>query len=47
LHTAKLGDFVDRIYSIELEIRDITDTALAVPYLDQSLEGAVVVVIAW
>jgi hypothetical protein len=28
------GDFVDRIYPIELEIKDATDTARSASYLD-------------
>ena len=28
------GDFVDRIYPIELEIKDTADTALSASYLD-------------
>jgi len=33
LNHFKLGDFVDRIYPIELEIKDTTDTATA-SYID-------------
>jgi hypothetical protein len=33
-----LGDFVDRIYSIELEIKDITDTDRSASHLDLNLE---------
>ena len=33
-----LGDFVDRIYPIELEIRDTTDTDRSASYLDLHLE---------
>ena len=31
-------DFVDRIYSIELEIKDTTDTDMSASYLDIHLE---------
>ena len=33
-----LGDFVDRIYPIELEIKDTTDTDRFASYLDLHLE---------
>ena len=32
------GDFVDRIYPIELEIKDITDIDTSASYLDTHLE---------
>ena len=32
------GDFVDRIYPIELEIKDTTDTYMSASYLDLHLE---------
>ena len=32
------GDFVDRIYPIELEIKDITDTDRSASYIDVHLE---------
>ena len=32
------GDFVDRIYPIELEIKDTTDTDRSASYLDPHLE---------
>jgi hypothetical protein len=32
------GDFVDRIYPIELEIKDATDTDRSASYLDLHLE---------
>jgi len=35
---SKFGDFVDRIYPIELEIKDTTDTAMSVSYLELHLE---------
>jgi hypothetical protein len=38
LTNSRLGDFVDRIYPIELEIKDITDTDRSVSYLDLHLE---------
>jgi hypothetical protein len=38
LNSYMLGDFVDRIYPIELEIRDTTDTDRSVSYLDLHLE---------
>ena len=34
----RLGDFVDRIFPIELEIKDITDTDRFAPYLNIHLE---------
>ena len=38
MHNSKLGDYVDRIYYTELEIKDITDTARDASYLDLHLE---------
>jgi hypothetical protein len=38
LNNSRLGDFVDRIYPIELEIKDTTDTARSASYLDLHLE---------
>ena len=38
LNNSRLGDFVDRIYTIELEIKDITDTNRSASYLDIHLE---------
>ena len=38
LNNFRLGDFVDRIYPIELEIKDITDTDTSASYLDLHLE---------
>ena len=37
LNNYRFGDFVDRIYHIELEIKDTTDTDKAASYLDQHL----------
>jgi hypothetical protein len=34
----KYGDFVDRIYHIELEIKDTTDTARSASYLGLILD---------
>ena len=34
----RFGDFVDRIYPIELEIKDATDTDRSVSYLDLHFE---------
>ena len=34
LSNSKLGDFVDRIYPIKLEIKDTTDTARSASYFD-------------
>jgi hypothetical protein len=34
INNSKLGDFGDRIYPIEFEIKDITDTAMYLSYLD-------------
>ena len=38
LNYSKFGDFVDRIYPIELEIKDTTDTTRSPSYLDLHLE---------
>jgi hypothetical protein len=38
LNNSKLGDFVDRIYPNELEIKDTTGTARSASYLDLHLE---------
>jgi hypothetical protein len=38
LTNSRFGDFVDRIYSIELEIKDTTDTDWSASYLDLHLE---------
>ena len=38
LHNTMFGEFVDRIYPIELEIKDITDTDRSASYLDVHLE---------
>jgi hypothetical protein len=38
LNTSRFGDFVGRIYPIELEIKDTTDTDRSAPYLDLHLE---------
>jgi hypothetical protein len=38
LSNARIGDFVDRIYPIELEIKDTTDTDRSTSYLDLHLE---------
>ena len=38
LNNNRFGDFVDRIYNIELEIKDITDTYRSASYLDLHLE---------
>ena len=38
LNYSKFGEFVDRIYPIEPEIKDITDTEIAASYLDLHLE---------
>jgi hypothetical protein len=34
INNSKLGDFGDRIYPIEFEIKDITDTAMNLSYVD-------------
>ena len=39
LNNSRLCDFVDRIYPIELEIKDITDTDTSASYLDLHLEA--------
>ena len=38
LNNSRVGDFVDRIYPIELEIKDSTDTDRSASYLDLHLE---------
>ena len=38
LNNSKFDEFVDRIYPIEPEIKDITDTDIAASYLDLHLE---------
>ena len=38
LNISRFGDFDDRIYPIELEIKDTTDTEMSAPYLDLHLE---------
>jgi hypothetical protein len=38
LINSRFGDFVDRIYPIELEIKDTTDTDRSASYLDLYLE---------
>jgi hypothetical protein len=38
LNDYRFGDFVDRIYPIELEIKDTTDTDRSASYLDLHLE---------
>ena len=38
LNNSGFGDFVDRIYPIELEIKDTTDTDRSASYLDLHLE---------
>jgi hypothetical protein len=38
LNNSRFGDFVDRIYPIELEIKDIIDTDTSASYLDLHLE---------
>jgi hypothetical protein len=38
LNNSRIGDFVDRIYPIELEIKDTTDTDGSASYLDIQLE---------
>jgi hypothetical protein len=38
LNNSRFGDFADRIYPIELEIKDITDTDTCASYLDLHLE---------
>ena len=38
LNNSRFGDFVDRIYPIELEIKDTTDTDTSASYIDLHLE---------
>jgi hypothetical protein len=39
LNNSRFGDFVDRIYPIELEIKDTTDTDRSASYLEIDSEG--------
>jgi len=39
LNNSRFGDFVDRIYSIEPEIKDTIDTDTCASYLDPHLES--------
>jgi hypothetical protein len=38
LINSRFGDFVDRIYSIQFEIKDATDTNMSASYLDLHLD---------
>jgi hypothetical protein len=38
LNNSRFSDFVDRIYPIELEIKDTTETDISASYLDLHLE---------
>jgi hypothetical protein len=38
LNNSRFGDFVDRIYHIEVEIKDTTDTDSSAAYLDLQLD---------
>ena len=38
LNNSKFGDYVERIYPIELEMKDTTDTVKSASYLDLHLE---------
>ena len=38
LNNSRFGDFVDRIYLVEIEIKDISDTDRSASYLDLHLE---------
>ena len=38
LNNSKFGDYAERIYPIELEIKDTTDTVKSASYLDLHLE---------
>ena len=38
INNSKFGDFIDRIYPIELEITDTTDTVISASCLDLHLE---------
>jgi hypothetical protein len=38
LNNSRLGDFIDRIYPIGLEIKDTTDTDTSASYLDLHFE---------
>ena len=39
LNNSRVGDLVDRIYPIELEIKDATDAYRSASYLDIGSEG--------
>jgi hypothetical protein len=41
LNNSRFGDFVDRIYPIELEIKDTTDTGTSALYLDIHLGSGI------
>ena len=41
LNNSRFGDFVDRIYPIELEIKDTTDTDRSASYLNLHFESTV------
>jgi hypothetical protein len=43
LNNSRFGDFVDRIYPVELEIKDATDTDRSASYLDLYLESKLTV----
>ena len=38
LNNSRFGDFIDRIYPIELEIKDTTDTDTSASYISRRLE---------
>jgi hypothetical protein len=38
LNNNRFGDFVDRIYLVEFEIKDTTDTDMSASYLDLHIE---------
>ena len=38
LNNSRFGDFIDRIYPIELDIKDTTGTERSVSYLDLHLD---------
>ena len=39
LNNSRFGDFVDRIYPIELKIKDTTDTDMSASYLDLDINS--------
>jgi len=38
ISNSKFGDFVDRLYSVEIEIKDIIETIMSASYIDLQTE---------